>query len=261
MVPSASYADVDRSRTACSSGEWVEGGAGAYGVVNPATEEVIDEAPEASAADAEAAAAGGARSAARLEAHDARGAGQPAREAGGRGAAARPGPVAADHGRDRRDAQGRLGAAGAPGRRPLRALREGRAPGHQRPAPAVDHADDAARGRWCHRRAGGPPAGRCRRVHLALQLPAREHGREGRPGARHRQHHRDEARAPGPAGDHRVRGHLRRGRLSARRRQRRHRLGARGGGGARRVAQRRHDQLHRLDGRRVRASSRPAARR
>jgi phenylacetaldehyde dehydrogenase len=37
-------------------GSWVEGGGGAYGVVNPATEAVIDEAPEASVADAEDAA-------------------------------------------------------------------------------------------------------------------------------------------------------------------------------------------------------------
>jgi len=38
-------------------GDWVEGGAGSYGVVNPATEDVVDEAPEASANDARAAAA------------------------------------------------------------------------------------------------------------------------------------------------------------------------------------------------------------
>lgn len=38
-------------------GEWLDGSAGTYGVVNPATEEVIAEAPEASVADAEAAAA------------------------------------------------------------------------------------------------------------------------------------------------------------------------------------------------------------
>ena len=38
-------------------GDWVEGGAGSYGVVNPATEDVVDEAPEASATDARAAAA------------------------------------------------------------------------------------------------------------------------------------------------------------------------------------------------------------
>lgn len=37
-------------------GEWVPGSSGAYDVVNPATEEVINTAPEASAADAEAAA-------------------------------------------------------------------------------------------------------------------------------------------------------------------------------------------------------------
>jgi acyl-CoA reductase-like NAD-dependent aldehyde dehydrogenase len=38
-------------------GEWVDGGAGSYGVVNPATEQLVDEAPEASAADARDAAA------------------------------------------------------------------------------------------------------------------------------------------------------------------------------------------------------------
>lgn len=37
-------------------GEWVAGSAGTYAIVNPATEEVVGEAPEASAADAEAAA-------------------------------------------------------------------------------------------------------------------------------------------------------------------------------------------------------------
>jgi acyl-CoA reductase-like NAD-dependent aldehyde dehydrogenase len=37
-------------------GEWVDGADGAYGIVNPATEEIVGEAPEASAADAEAAA-------------------------------------------------------------------------------------------------------------------------------------------------------------------------------------------------------------
>ena len=38
-------------------GDWVEGGSGSYGVVNPATEDVVDEAPEASANDAREAAA------------------------------------------------------------------------------------------------------------------------------------------------------------------------------------------------------------
>ncbi len=37
-------------------GDWTPGSGGAYGVVNPATEQVINEAPEATAADAEAAA-------------------------------------------------------------------------------------------------------------------------------------------------------------------------------------------------------------
>ena len=38
-------------------GEWVPGSGGAYGIVNPATEQTFAEAPEATAADAEAAAA------------------------------------------------------------------------------------------------------------------------------------------------------------------------------------------------------------
>ena len=37
-------------------GEWVDGSGGTYGIVNPATEEIVNEAPEASAVDAEAAA-------------------------------------------------------------------------------------------------------------------------------------------------------------------------------------------------------------
>jgi len=37
-------------------GEWVEGGDGSYGIVNPATESIVDEAPEASVGDAEDAA-------------------------------------------------------------------------------------------------------------------------------------------------------------------------------------------------------------
>jgi len=36
--------------------EWVDGGGGTYGIVNPATEDLVGEAPEATAADAEAAA-------------------------------------------------------------------------------------------------------------------------------------------------------------------------------------------------------------
>jgi acyl-CoA reductase-like NAD-dependent aldehyde dehydrogenase len=38
-------------------GHWVDGSGGSYGIVNPATEELVGEAPEATAADAEAAAA------------------------------------------------------------------------------------------------------------------------------------------------------------------------------------------------------------
>ena len=106
----------------------------AYDVVNPATEEVIDEAPEASVADAEAAAAGRTRRAARVEAHDARGARRDLLHALGeevRAPQRRPAP--ADHGRDGRDAEGRLGAPGSR-RQSTRFERyaHGRAPGHQR---------------------------------------------------------------------------------------------------------------------------------
>ena len=44
-----------------------------------------------------------------------------------------------------------------------------------------------------------PPAGRCGGVHLAVQLPARQHGRQDRTGAGRRLHSRDEARTAGPA--------------------------------------------------------------
>ena len=93
------------------------------------------------------------------------------------------------------------------------------------------------------------PVGRGR-VHHAVQLPARQHGRQDRPGARRRVHGRDEARPPGPAGDPRTGHDHARGRLPARRRQRRHLVRRRSGRGAERVARRRHGELHRLDGRR-----------
>jgi acyl-CoA reductase-like NAD-dependent aldehyde dehydrogenase len=49
--------DAARAYRLLIGDEWVDGGAGTYGVVNPATEAVVDEAPEASATDAQAAAA------------------------------------------------------------------------------------------------------------------------------------------------------------------------------------------------------------
>ena len=48
--------DPDASYRLLIGGEWVEGGNGTYDIVNPATEEVVGHAPDASAADAEAAA-------------------------------------------------------------------------------------------------------------------------------------------------------------------------------------------------------------
>ena len=50
-----------------------------------------------------------------------------------------------------------------------------------------------------------PPAGRRGGVHHAVQLPARQHGRQDRARARDGQHRRGEARAAGPARGHRAR--------------------------------------------------------
>src|SRR5450759_1886611 len=71
------------------------------------------------------------------------------------------------------------------------------------------------------------PTGWRRGLHLAVQLPARHHGRQGGTRIGHREHHRDETGPPRPAGDHRVRRHLPPGRIPSWCRQRRHRFFAR----------------------------------
>ena len=114
-------------------GKWVDAGDGTYDIINPATEEVVGQAPNASVADAEAAAA------AAREAFPAWAA-TPVEErlallkTGRRG---HPGQErragAAGDRRDRGHRLGRLAHAGPDQRRPLRALQ----PGHP-PRPGVD---------------------------------------------------------------------------------------------------------------------------
>ena len=115
------------------------------------------------------------------------------------------------------------------------------------PAAAERDAVDRAGAGRAHGRDRRAPAGRRRRLHHAVQLPDREHGRQGRPGPRHGQHRRREAGAAGPAGGHGLRRDARRGRLPAGRRQRRDRQRRRRRRGARRLAARRHGVVHRLD--------------
>jgi len=117
-------------------GKWVEASAASYDIINPATEEVVGQAPNASGADAEAAAAAARealpewsamateeRSALMLKA-----------------AESHPGQVRRPFGsgdrRDRGHRSCRLAHAGTSGRRPLRPLRTRPAPGPSDPAPA-----------------------------------------------------------------------------------------------------------------------------
>src|ERR1700716_2411605 len=105
-------------------GEWVEGSGGTYDIVNPATEDVVAPAPEASAGDVFAAAAA-AKRAARAGTHP-RPPGR-ARLLHARPRHRAPPPprrsAAARHRRDRRDPLRRIATAGAAGRGPIRALR------------------------------------------------------------------------------------------------------------------------------------------
>ena len=182
-------------------GEWVPGSGGAYGIVNPATEETFAEAPEATAADAEAAAAA---------ARDA----LPGWKRTSPEERANLIQALADEIRKRNDTllplimaeTGATLAVGSALQVPQAVARferyaRGALQDISVPLPAVGHADDAARGGGPHRWCGEAPARRRRRVHRAVQLPAHEHGRQGRARARDRQHHRHEAPAPGSAGD------------------------------------------------------------
>ena len=113
-------------------GDWVEGSDGTYPIINPATEEIVGEAPEASVADAEAAAAAAREAQPKWAAVP--------REEGARllqavadrvRASGRAGAV--DHLGDGGHPGGRLGPAGADGWQPLRARRGFKMSGVRRP--------------------------------------------------------------------------------------------------------------------------------
>ena len=181
-------------------GEWVPGFGGAYGIVNPATEETFAEAPEATAADAEAAAAaaraalpGWKRTSPEERANLHPGPGRRDPQAQRRAAPA-------DHGRDRRDAVGRLRPAGAPGRRPLRALRPGRPArtSRSRSQPSVMPTTPLAPGGLIGGVVKRQPVGVVACI-APYNFPLTSMAGKVGPGARDRQHHRDEAAAAGPA--------------------------------------------------------------
>ena len=180
-------------------GKWVDAAEGTYEIVNPATEELVGRAPNASAEDALTAAAA---------AKDAQ-PGWAAWSAEERGALMREAAAAI------RAKSSELlplviaetGATATVGSRmqvPVAADRfERYAP---RPAPgAADAAapptgpGDAVGAGRDHRRHGQPPAARRGRLHHVVQLPDGQHGREGGPGAGGRQHGGREAGAAGPA--------------------------------------------------------------
>ncbi len=223
----------------------VAGGDGTYDVVNPATEAVVGQAPEASVEQVEAATAAAAEAfpawsrtspAERSEPPD-----QVGRHPGPRGRRSR----AAGAGRDRRGPARGEDDAGAADDRPVPAVctRGPRADEH--PAVADRDAVDPAGPRWAAGHRGRAAPRRRGRRHHPLQLPAGQHGREGRSRPCDGQHGRREARAAGPAGRPPLRRRRRRGRDPAGRGQRAHRQRSRGRRGARRVAARRHGQLHR----------------
>ena len=200
-------------------GKWVDASGGTYEIVNPATEEVVGHAPNATPEDAAAAAAA-------------------ARDALPGWAATPP--------RERLDLMAKAAAAiraRAKDMVPLVIAETGATPavgssmqvtvastrfarysqdhGHiseKSLPPQVAHATPLAPGGLVNALAVRQPVGGGG-VHHVLQLPAGEHGRQGGPGARNGQHRCREARAAGPARSRGARPDPRRGRLPARRRE------------------------------------------
>ena len=99
----------------------------------------------------------------------------------------------------------------------MRVAKTMQVPTGRRPASAATPRRARARSSRCRRRSCPPPplapggiigavehrgAGRRRRLHHAVQLPDREHGRQDRPGPGHGQHRRGQAGAAGPARRH-----------------------------------------------------------
>ncbi len=231
-------------------GEWVSGGDGAYPIVNPATEEVVADAPEASADQARAAAAAAA------EAFPAWSRTRPAERAALLQAAADelkqrvPDFIPLVIEETGATSHGCQHDAGADCSDALRALRGGSNGADGHPVGPAGDAGNRARARradGCARPAG---ARRCRRVHHLVQLPDREHGREARARPRDGEHRGGATRRSGSARRDRDREAARRRRLPAGRREHRDGLDPGVGSGARGVTRCRHGELHRLDQRR-----------
>ncbi len=232
-------------------GEWVPGGDGAYPIVNPATEAVVADAPEASADQAARCSRGGPgsvpRRGRRRSPPSARALLQAAadelkkrvpdfvplviEETGATTMVAKSMQVPTAAARFERYAAGAMESA-------------------RHPARAPGGAGNTARARRSHGCARPAGARRSGRVHHVVQLPDRQHGRQARPRARDGQHRRRAPRGPGPARRHRDRQAARGRRLPARRREHRHRFDPGLGSGPRRVAGHRHGELHGLDQRR-----------
>ena len=207
-------------------GKWVDASEGTYEIVNPATEEIVGLAPNASADDALAAAAAAKEAQPGWAAWSADDRGALMREAAAAirakssellplviaetGATATVGsrmqvPVAAD--------------------RFERYARDPRGHSADTAAPPTGPGDSAGAGRD-HRRHGQPPADRRGGLHHFLQLPHGEHGREGGTGAGRGKHRGGQARAARSAGHRGARAHPQRrrfppGRGQPRQRQRR----------------------------------------
>ena len=234
-------------------GELVDGDDGTSPIVNPATEEVVGEAPEASVDQALDAARAAQEAFPAWSAHPGRRAGRACSRAVADRLDEAPGrPRAADHRRDRchrsPSARGcrcrsRSSASSAtPATRAARSTSRCR----RQPMPTTPLAPGGAHGR-VRRTASRSAWSACISPY---NFPLTNMAGKIAPGARRRLHRRDEARAAGPARDPRARRDHARGRLPAGRRQRRHVVDARARRRAHASRGHRHGVVHRLHRRR-----------
>ena len=209
-------------------GEWRDGSGGTYPVVNPATEEVVGEAPEATADDARAARGYRPRRTAGLGPDEPRGA---------RPACSRPWPIGSAERAEELlpliiAETGATLSVGSALQVPMVVTRferyaQGALTDLTIPLPPGDGGHAAGGGRP-HGRRRRAPTGRRGGLHRRLQLPD-DVNMAGKvaPALADGQHRRHEAGAAGSAHGDRAGPHLRRGRVPARRGQRRHRLASR----------------------------------
>ena len=244
---------ADRQSQLLIDGKLVAGSAGTFPTVNPATEEVLGVAADASAGGHGPRDRGGPPRFRRnrlVDRHRAAGALHPA-VAGGADQPRRR--TARDHDRRGRGAGDADvdGAARRSGRRPelLRRHRRVLPVDHRCGCRLPDGHQDPP-----HDREGG---GRRRRRHHAVELPAPDQPRQARAGAGRRQHRRAEARTGHPVVRRGARPtHRRAHRHPARRRQHRHVQRPRRRRAAVQRPTRRHGLVHRVDGDRARRDGR-----